>query len=81
MTTGIVNPVEQPLRTVPRPFLLLFLSPASMVIQNNSDPTVWETETESGKDGIVKKDYSDDEDVGRGTSVIEDSDGKEDEDA
>ena len=52
----------------PRPFLWLFLEAATPVIAG-LDPTVAETETESGKDGIVKKDYADDEDEDDGTNT------------
>ena len=58
-------PTVSPFR---RPFLWLFLEAATPVVASG-DPTVAETETESGKDGIVKKDYADDEDEDDGTNT------------
>jgi hypothetical protein len=66
-----------------RPFLWLFLEATKPVVASN-DPTVAETETESGKDGIVKKDYADDEDEDDGshtnTLLLADSGTTEDDD-
>ena len=53
---------EQEAPVVPLPFLLLFLEVATPALHESDDPTIAETETDSGKDGIVKKDYADDED-------------------
>jgi hypothetical protein len=78
MTTGISEqPHDGPI--VPHPFLLLFVTAATPTA--NNDPTIWETESESGQDGVVRKDYADDEDEGQGTDILDDSDSKEDEDA
>ena len=84
MTMHTLHSAEQQrltLFTAPRPFLLAFVSPAGKVMRDNGDPTIWETEAQTSDDGIVRTDYADDEDEGRGTSVLDDSDGKEDEDA
>lgn len=84
MTVNTLQSGEQQrsmLLPIPRPFLLAFVSPAGKVMRDNDDPTIWETEAQTSDDGIVRTDYADDEDEGRGTSVLEDSDGKEDEDA
>lgn len=54
-----VDPSER--GALPRPFLWSFLEAVTPVIRND-DTTVAETETDSGKDGIVRKDYADDED-------------------
>lgn len=67
----------------PRPFLWSFLEAATPVIRDD-DTTVAETETDSGKDGIVKKDYADDEDQDDGsntnTLLLADSGTSEDDD-
>lgn len=79
MATEIAN--QQVLPIFPRPFLFMLLAAATPTA--NDDPTIWETKAETGGDGNVDKDYADDEDDGGGkdTSVIADSDGKEDDDA